>query len=80
MIGVPITFMDKYNPMFFEIVGMCENEDLYGLKTRRYTAKECRERYFELFRKAGTYDLNAAGVVNGKKVYQRILIRQKKGC
>ena len=77
VMGVPITFMDKYNPEQFEIVGMCENLDLYHLKTRIYTPKECRDRYYELFGKPGTYDLNAAGVVNGIKVYQRILIRRK---
>ena len=45
-------------------------------KTRVYTSDECRNRYFELFGKKGTYDLNAAGVVNGTKVYQRLLIRR----
>lgn len=75
--GVPITFLDKYNPEQFEILGMCENLDLYGLKTRVYTGRECRDRYFELFGKKGVYDLNAAGVVNGKKVYQRILIKRR---
>ena len=79
VMGVPITFMDKFNPEQFEILGMCENEDLYGLKTRRYSTQECRDRYIELFGKAGTYDLNASGVIQGKKVYQRILIRPKKG-
>lgn len=77
VMGVPITFMDKYNPDQFEILGMCENEDLYGMKTRRYTSQECRDRYYEIFGKQGTYDLNASGVVQGKKVYQRILIRAK---
>lgn len=77
IMGVPITFLGKYNPDQFEIVGMCENLDLYGLKTRIYTSEECHQRYFQLFGKPGTYDLNAAGVVNGKKVYQRILIRNK---
>ena len=77
VMGVPITFLDKYSPDQFEILGMCENLDLYGLKTRVYSAQECRDKYFELFGKKGTYDLNAAGVVNGKKVYQRILIRRK---
>ncbi len=75
--GVPITFLDKYNPEQFEILGMCENLDLYGLKTRVYTSQECKDRYFELFGKKGTYDLNASGVIDGKKVYQRILIRRK---
>ena len=77
IMGVPITFMDKYSPDQFEIVGMCENLDLYGLKTKIYTTQECRDRYFELFGKKGTYDLNAAGVINGKKVYQRVLIKKR---
>lgn len=77
IMGVPISFMDKYCPEQFEILGMCENLDLYGLKTRVYTTQECQERYFELFGKKGTYDLNASGVVNGNKVYQRILIRKR---
>jgi len=82
VMGVPITFMDKYNPEQFEILGMCENEDLYGLKTRKYTTQECRQAYEDKFGKRGTYDLNASGVVIKKglreKVYQRILIRAKK--
>ncbi len=78
VMGVPITFLHKYNPEEYEIVGMCENLDLYGLKTRIYTSEECKKRYFELFGKNGVYDLNAAGVVNGIKVYQRLLIRRKK--
>ena len=76
VIGVPISFLDKYNPDQFELLGMCENKDLYGMKTRVYTSDECRRRYRELFGKPGVYDLNAAGVVNGVKVYQRILIRR----
>lgn len=78
VMGVPVSFLDKFCPEQFEILGMCENLDLYGLKTRVYTAQECRDRYFELFGKKGVYDLNAAGVVNGTKVYQRILIRTKR--
>lgn len=77
VMGVPITFLPKYCPDQFEIIGMCENLDLYGLKTKVYTTQECRDRYFEIFGKKGTYDLNASGVVNGYKVYQRILIRKK---
>lgn len=57
---------------------MCENEDLYNLKTKKYTTAQCKEAYRLKFGKSGTYDLNASGVllVNGKyeKVYQRILI------
>ncbi len=81
IMGVPISFLDKYCPEQFEILGMCENEDLYGLKTRTYTTEECKQAYVDKFGKPGTYDLNASGVVirNGlkEKVYQRILIKRK---
>lgn len=76
--GVPITFLDKYNPDQFEILGRSENEDLYGLKTRVYTTKECQEAYRRLFGKKGTYDMNATPVVDGRKVYQRLFIRHRK--
>ena len=82
IMGVPISFLDKYSPEQFEIVGMCENEDLYGLKSKRYLSVECKEAYQKKFGKPGTYDLNASGVieVGGRleKVYQRILIRSRR--
>ena len=82
VMGVPITFLDKYAPEQFEIVGMCENEDLYNLKTKVYTTSECKQAYSDKFKKKGTYDLNASGVVfrDGllEKVYQRVLIKHKK--
>lgn len=82
IMGVPISFLDKYCPEQFEIMGMCENEDLYGLKTRVYNHDECQAAYLAKFAKKGTYDLNASGVltVNGvqEKVYQRILIRHRR--
>ena len=82
VMGVPISFLDKYSPEQFEIVGMCENEDVYHLKTRVYTNQEKKDAYFAKFRKQGQYDLNASGVIieNGllEKVYQRILIRHKR--
>ena len=80
IMGVPISFLDKYCPDQFEIMGMCENTDLYHLKTRRYTTEECRQAYLDKFGKEGTYDLNASGVINlngrKEKVYQRILIQK----
>ena len=80
MMGVPISFLDKYCPEQYSILGMCENENLYSLKTRVYTTKECKDAYMIKFGKPGTYDLNASGVVlrNGlrEKVYQRILIKK----
>ena len=81
VMGVPTSFLDKYCPEQFEILGMCENMDLYSLKTKVYSSQECKEAYFRKFGKKGTYDLNASGViiVDGQleKVYQRILIRKK---
>ena len=82
VMGVPISFLDKYNPEQFEILGMCENEDLYKLKTKKYSTIECKQAYLDKFKKKGTYDLNASGVVIQagllEKVYQRVLIRHKK--
>ena len=81
IMGVPNSFLEKYCPEQFEILGMCENLDLYNLKTKVYTSEECKQAYFDKFNKKGVYDLNASGVVirNGlrEKVYQRILIRKK---
>ncbi len=82
VMGVPISFIDKYNPDQFEILGMCENKDLYGLKTKVFTSSECKAAYLNKFGKPGTYDLNASGVLsrNGvlEKVYARVLIRHRK--
>lgn len=77
IMGVPISFFDKYNPEQFEVLGRSENKDLYGLKTRVYTTKECQAAYRRLFGKKGTYDMNATPVLDGRKVYQRIFIRSR---
>lgn len=77
--GVPISFLDRYNPEQFEIVGTTESNDPdNACRTRVYTSQECREGYRKLFGKPGVYDLNASGVVNGVKVFKRILIRHRK--
>lgn len=78
VMGVPITFLDKYNPDQFEIIGTTESNDPANTcRTRLYSAQECRDAYAARFGKPGTYDLNASGVVEGVKVYKRILIRRK---
>ena len=78
VMGVPITFLDKYNPEQFEIVGTTESNDRDNdYRTRFYTSQECRDAYLERFGKPGVYDLNASGVVNGIKVFKRVLIRRK---
>jgi len=82
IMGVPISFLDKYSPEQFVIIGMCENENLYKQKTKVYTSTECKQAYLDKFGKKGVYDLNASGVVirDGlrEKVYQRVLIKHKK--
>lgn len=79
VMGVPITFLDKYNPDQFEIVGTTEsNAPDNPFRTRLYSSQECRDAYAARFGKQGTYDLNASGVVDGVKVYKRILIRRKR--
>ena len=79
VMGVPITFLDKYNPDQFEIVGTTEsNAPANAWRTRVYTSQECRDAYMALFGKPGVYDLNASGVVNGVKVFKRILIRHRR--
>lgn len=78
VMGVPITFLDKYNPDQFEIVGTTEsNAPDNAFRTRVYSSQECREAYMARFGQPGAYDLNASGVVDGVKVYKRILIRRK---
>ena len=70
VMGVPITFLDKYNPDQFEILGITQrNDDPYKIK--KYTPDEY----------INANDLNARGVIikNGvpKSIYARILIRRK---
>ncbi len=81
VMGVPISFLDKYSPEQFHILGMCENHDLYNLKSKVYSTIECKDAYLKKFGKKGTYDLNASGVVFREgilvKVYQRVLIKHK---
>lgn len=78
VMGVPITFLDKYNPDQFEIVGTTEsNAPDNAFRTRVYSSQECRDAYVARFGQPGVYDLNASGVVGGVKVYKRILIRRK---
>ena len=70
IIGVPITFLDKFNPTQFEILGITDRQNSSGLRTKKYTAEDT-PRY---------NDLNARSVIlsNGlyKQMYARILIRR----
>ena len=78
--GVPITFLDKYNPDQFEIVGTLESSDPDNpYRTRWYSAQDQKDAFFRRFGKPGSIPLNMSGVINDVKVYKRILIRSRAG-
>ncbi len=70
MMAVPISFLDKYCPEQFEILGVTQrNDDPYKLK--KYSVEQYKN----------ANDLNARGVImvdgKPKSMYARILIRKK---
>lgn len=73
VMGVPISFMDKYNPEQFEIIGIAKRGagDI-SLRTRTYTKQDYKN----------YSDLNAGPVIIvddiPKSIYPRILIRHKR--
>ena len=69
VMGVPITFLDKYNPDQFEILGITDRGNEYGLKTKEYTNEP----------NANDLNRRAAYKVGGnlKSTYARLLIRNK---
>jgi hypothetical protein len=78
VMGVPITYLDRHVPDQFEIVGTTESNDPDNiLRTRWYSSQECRDAYHARFGMTGAYDLNASGVINGVKVFKRVLIRRR---
>lgn len=73
VMGVPITFMDKYNPEQFVIVGVPDRDDLTGLRTRVYTIADSE--HFSDFNRATAVRKDDGTLVN---TYRRIFIRHKK--
>jgi hypothetical protein len=69
--GVPISFLDKYSPEQFEIMGITDRDNNSGLKTREYTEEDV----------PNSGDLNRRGVIKigseYKSTYARLLIRRK---
>ena len=65
VMGVPITFLDKYNPDQFSIEGLSAGN------TRQ------NDFNFDVGYKPMKEDRGGCGVVNGKRVYSRILIKKK---
>ena len=78
LMGVPITFLDKYNPHQFEIVGTLESSDPDNPgRTRWYSAQDQKDAYLRRFGKPGNIPLNMSGVIDDVKVFKRIVIRTK---
>ncbi len=69
--GVPITFLDKYNPDQFEILGITDRDNNSGLKTKDYTEADA----------PNPGDLNRRGVIKVgneyKSTYARLLIKRR---
>ena len=64
--GVPITFMDKYNPDQFEIVGICAGNS------------RLNKFYGDVAYSPHSEDRGGCAVLNGQRVYSRILIRHRR--
>jgi hypothetical protein len=71
-IGVPITFLDNYNPVQFEILGITDRDNNSGLKTREYT-KSVTPNASDLNRRAAIRTIDTL-----KSTYARLLIRRRK--
>jgi hypothetical protein len=69
--GVPITFLDKYNPEQFEILGITDRDNNSGLKTKEYTKDDVSN--------PGDLNRRAAIKIGNEysSTYARLLIRKK---
>jgi hypothetical protein len=70
--GVPVTFLERYNPEQFEILGITDRGNAWGLKTKEYTDDDV----------PNPGDLNRRAAIKIGKTYKptyaRLLIRKKK--
>lgn len=69
--GVPVTFLEHYNPKQFEILGITDRGNAWGLKTKEYTHRDV-DNPGDLNRRAAIKIGN-----NYKATYARLLIRRK---
>lgn len=78
MMGVPITFMDKYNPDQFEIIGVGIAN--LGLAMGIQPYKPEHKKYRKEIQKRGAVDGDLYMMVNGEVTvpYSRIIIKRKK--
>jgi len=77
VIGVPITFLDKYNPDQFEIIGLGISNSGKDFGVKPY--KPEHKKYRKEIQKRGAVDGDLYMIINGivDVPYARILIRNK---
>jgi hypothetical protein len=72
VMGVPISFLDRYSPEQFEVLGITDRENIHGMRTKVYTREDSP--------KYG--DLNRRGAIKvGNEyvpTYARLLIRHRR--
>lgn len=68
VMGVPITFLDKYSPDQFEILMLANGNARTNVSSDTLTEVGYREH---------PEDRGGVGIINGKRVYVRIMIRRK---
>ncbi len=72
VMGVPITFLEKYNPDQFEILGITDRGNEWNLKTKEYTREDV----------SNPGDLNRRAAIKSGKTYKatyaRLLIRKRR--
>lgn len=68
IMGVPITFLDKYSPDQFEIVMLANGNARTNASVKTLT---------EVGYRPHSEDKGGVGIINGRRVYARILIRRK---
>jgi hypothetical protein len=78
VVGVPITFVDKYNPKQFEIIGLGISNSGIEIGVKPY--KEEHKKYRKEIQKRGAVDGDLYMIANGivDVPYARILIKNKK--
>ena len=77
VMGVPISFLDKYNPNQFEIIGLGMSKLGMSVGVRKYTDEH--KHYRKVTQKRGTADGDLYMIINNIVVvpYARILIKHK---
>jgi hypothetical protein len=72
VMGVPITFLDKYNPVQFDILGITDRDNNSGLKTKEYSEEDA----------PNPGDLNRRAVIRigneYKSTYARLLVKRRR--